>query len=193
MNRSMEKFCKTCDVCQKTKVDCTKKMGALRPSHIPSQPFEMVSLDLITRLPPSGQEQYMAVLVIVDKLTKFTLFIPMYDSPTQEGFAKLFIEKVAHVYGMPHRIIADRDKRWATGFWKSVVALHGPKMALSSSHHPQTDGQMEILNATIEQMLQAYVHKDQASWSDWLSVRRPVHAERGKCATRGLNRCVNHT
>jgi len=193
MNRSTEKFCKTCDVCQKTKVNCTKKMGALRPSHIPSQPFEMVSLDLITRLPPSGQEQYMAVLVIVDKLTKFTLFIPMHDSPTQEGFAKLFIEKVAHVYGMPHRIIADRDKRWATGFWKSVVALHGPKMALSSSHHPQTDGQMEILNATIEQMLQAYVHKDQASWSDWLSVRRPVHAERGKCATRGLNRCVNHT
>jgi len=112
----------------------------------------------------------MAVLVIMDKLTKFALFIPTHDLLTQEDFAKLFVERVVHVYGMPHRIIVDRDKCWATGFWKSVVALHGSKMALSSSHHPQMDGQMEILNATIEQMLQAYVHKDQALWSDWLLV-----------------------
>ena len=170
MNRSTEKFCETCDVCQKTKVDRTKRMGALRPSHIPSRPFETVSLDLITGLPPSGQEQYTAILVIVDKLTKFALFIPTHDTLTQEGFARLFVERIVHVYGMPRRIIADRDKRWATGFWKSVVALHGAKMALSSSHHPQTDGQTEILNATIEQMLRAYVSKDRSSWSDWLSV-----------------------
>ena len=128
-------------------------MGALRPSHVPSRPFETVSLDLITGLPPSGKEQYTAILVIVDKLIKFALFIPTFNTLTQEGFAKLFVEKVVHLYGMPRRIIADRDKRWATGFWKSVVVLHGSKMALSSSHHPQTDGQTEILNATIEQML----------------------------------------
>ena len=170
MNRDTEKFCETCDVCQKTKINRTKKMGALRPSHIPSRPFETVSLDLITGLPPSGEERYTAVLVIVDKLTKFGLFIPTHDTLTQEGFARLFVEKVVHVYGMPHRIIADRDKRWATDFWKTVVALHGSKMALSSSHHPQTDGQTEILNATIEQMLRAYVSKDRSSWAAWLSV-----------------------
>ena len=170
MNRDTEKFCKTCDVCQKTKINRTKKMGALRPSHIPSHHFETVSLDLITGLPPSGEEQYTAVLVIIDKLTKFGLFIPTHNTLTQEGFVKLFVEKVVHVYGMPHRIIADRDKRWATDFWKTVVALHGSKMALSSSHHPQTDGQTEILNATIEQMLRAYVSKDRSSWAAWLSV-----------------------
>ena len=170
MNRNTERFCETCDVCQKTKVNRTKKMGTLRPSHIPSRPFETVSLDLITGLPPSGEERYTAVLVIVDKLTKFGLFIPTHDTLTQEGFAKLFVEKVVHVYGMPHRIIADRDRRWATDFWKTVVALHGSKMALSSSHHPQTDGQTEILNATIEQMLRAYVSRDRSAWSAWLSV-----------------------
>ena len=170
MNRSMERFCETCDVCQKTKVDRTKKMGALRPSHIPSRPFETISLDLITGLPPSGDERYTAILVIVDKLTKFALFIPTHDTLSQEGFAKVFVERVVHVYGMPHRIIADRDRRWASGFWKSVVALHGSKMALSSSHHPQTDGQTEILNAFIEQMLRAYVSKDRSKWSDWLSI-----------------------
>ena len=78
-------------------------------------------------LPPLGEERYTAVLVIVDKLTKFGLFIPTHDTLMQEGFAKLFIERVVHIYRMPHRIIADRDKRWATGFWKTVVAYMAPK------------------------------------------------------------------
>lgn len=170
MNQTTERFCETCDICQKTKIDHTKKMGALRPSHIPSRPFETVSLDLITGLPPLSQEKYTVVLVIVDKLTKFGLFIPTHDTLTQEGFAKLFVERVVHMYGMPHRIIADRDQRWATDFWKTMVALHGSKMALSSSHHPQTDGQTEILNAMIEQMLRAYVTQDRSSWVKWLSI-----------------------
>ena len=170
MNHATERFCETCDVCQKSKINQTKKMGALHPSHIPSCPFETVSLDLITELPSSGEEKYTAVLVIVDKLTKFSLFIPTHDTLTQEGFARLFVERVVHIYRMSHRIIADRDKQWVTGFWKTVVALHGSKMALFSSHHPQTDGQTEILNATIEQMLRAYVSKDCSSWAAWLSV-----------------------
>ena len=110
MNRDTERFCETCDVCQKMKINRSKKMGALCPSHIPSCPFETVSLDLITGLPSSGEEKHTAVLVIVDKLTKFGLFIPTHDTLTQEGFTRLFVERVVHVYGMLHRIIAGRDR-----------------------------------------------------------------------------------
>lgn len=85
-------------------------MGALCPSHIPFRPFETMSLDLITGLPPLREERYMAVLVVVDKLMKFGLFIPMHVTLTQEDFMRLFIKKVVHVYGMPHRIMADWDK-----------------------------------------------------------------------------------
>jgi hypothetical protein len=62
------------------------------------------------------------------------------------------VEKIVNVFGMPERIISDRDKRWATAFWRSVTLQYGSVLALSSAHHPQTDGQTEILNATIEQM-----------------------------------------
>ncbi|KAF4619214.1 hypothetical protein D9613_005608 [Agrocybe pediades] len=163
-------FASTCDVCQKIKTDHRKKTGALRPAHIPARPFETVSLDLITGLPPSGKEKFTAVLVIVDKLTKFAIIVPTHDKLDREGFAKIFVERVANIFGLPSRIIADRDKRWATDFWKSVVANYGGVMALSSSHHPQTDGQTEILNATIEQMLRAYVAGRRNEWSTWLSV-----------------------
>jgi hypothetical protein len=170
MLKDAVEFCSSCDVCQKIKVDHHKKMGALRPSHIPARPFATVSLDLITGLPPLGSEKFTAVLVIVDKLMKFAIIIPTHDTLDQDGFAKLFVERVANVYGLPDRIIADRDKRWATDFWKSVMASYGGVMALSSSHHPQTDGQTEVLNATIEQMLRAYVAGRRDSWSSWISV-----------------------
>lgn len=170
LEKDAELFCQTCDVCQKVKVDHRKKMGPLRPAHIPSRPFATVSMDLITGLPPSGPERYTAVLVIVDKLTKFAIIVPTYNQLDQEGFAKLFVERVVNVFGLPERIISDRDPRWATDFWKSVVKHYGGAMAISSSHHPQTDGQTEILNATLEQMLRAYVAENRASWSQWLSV-----------------------
>lgn len=128
--KDANEFADTCNICQKIKADHRKKMGALRPAHIPTRPFATVSLDLITGLPPSGEETYTAVLVIVCKLTKFAIIIPTHDTLDREGFAKLFTERVANVFGLLDRIIADRDKRWATNFWKSVVAQYGSVMAL---------------------------------------------------------------
>jgi hypothetical protein len=160
MARDVDEFVTTCDVCQKVKVDRRKEVGALRPPHIPRRPFETVSLDVITGLPESGEEKFTAILVIVDKLTKFTTVIPTHNELDQKGFAKFFVERIANVFGLPEHIIADRDKRWTSAFWKSVVSRYGSVMALSSSHHPQTDGQTEVLNALIEQMLQVYIATD---------------------------------
>jgi hypothetical protein len=140
MSCDADLFCKGCDVCQKIMEDRTAPMGGLQPSHIPARPFATVSLDLITGLLPSGPEKYTAILVIVEKLTKYALIIPTHNGLSQEGFTRFFMERVANVYGMPERIVADRDKRWATVFWRSVINYYGADMVLSSSHHPQTDG-----------------------------------------------------
>lgn len=107
MEKDAEKYCRTCDVFQKIKADHQKKVGALRPAYIPSQPFKTVSMDLITSLPLSGEERYTAVLVIVDKLTKFATIIPTYNQLDQDGFAKIFVERIINVYGMPLRIMSD--------------------------------------------------------------------------------------
>jgi len=160
MRKDAQDFADTCDICQKIKEDRRGKMGGLRPAHVPARPFATISMDLITGLPKSGREGYDAVLVFVDKLTRFGLFIPTFTNLTQEGFAKHFVDYVVNKHGMPERIIADRDRRWATAFWKSVVLQYGSLMALSSAHHPQTDGQTEILNATIEQMYVRRVRPD---------------------------------
>lgn len=163
-------YMKSCNTCQKIKVNRHAQASSLRPAHIPGRPFLTVSLDLITGLPPSGEEGFTAIFSVVDKLMKFAIFLPTHNTMSQEKFADLFVECVANIYRLPERIIADRDKHWSTAFWKSVVSNYGSVMALSSSHHPQTDGQTEILNATIEQMLRAYIANDHASWPQWLSM-----------------------
>jgi hypothetical protein len=82
----VEVYAATCDICQKVKADHRAHAGGLHLAHISARPFETVSLDLITGLPSSGSECYTAILVIVDKLTKFAVVIPTYNTLTQEGF-----------------------------------------------------------------------------------------------------------
>lgn len=168
MAQDTDRYARTCNTCQKTKIDRSGLEGGLRPAHIPAQPFATVSLDLITGLPPSGVANYTAVMVIVDKLTKYALFIPTHNELSAKDFAHTFVERVIHVYGPPERIIADCDPCWVSAFWQSVVQQYGAFMTLSLSHHPQTDGQTEVLNTTLEQMLRAYVKGDESSWAIWL-------------------------
>jgi hypothetical protein len=100
-----------------------------------------MTLDLITSLPLS--DDFDAVMVIVDKLTKFALYIPTSGTMNQRDFVKLFVMRVARRYGMLVGMVTDRDPRWAQTFWESVANGLGLELMLSTLHHPQTDGQSE--------------------------------------------------
>jgi Chromo (CHRromatin Organisation MOdifier) domain len=166
-------YIKTCDVCQKIKTDKWGLIGKLRPHAIPLLPFEVVMLDLITGLPKS--EGYDAVLVIVDKLTKFVQYIPTSSNLKQEGFAKLFIQHIVLRYGLPRQMIVDRDARWSQSFWVSITKHLDLDLLLSTSHHPQTDRQMEKANDTLEVALHAYTVGNCSSWAQWLGMLTMAH------------------
>ena len=166
-------FTKTCDVCQKIKPDKRGPNGRLFPHSIPLLPFEVVSLDLITGLPKS--EGYNAVLVIVDKLTKYVQYIPTTWNLKQDGFAKLFLSHVVYKFGIPRQMISDRDAHWAKAFWASVAKHLGLGLLLSTSHHPQTDGQTEKANDTLEVALRAYEAGDRSKWANWLGPLAAAH------------------
>ncbi|RDB26459.1 Transposon Ty3-G Gag-Pol polyprotein [Hypsizygus marmoreus] len=168
MKRDILAYCKMCDVCQKTKPSNFKCYGVLIPNPIPSQPYESVSLDLIVNLPWS--EDSNAILVVVDRMTKHAQFIPTTTGLTANGFGELFVKHFATRFGLPASIITNRDPRWTSDFWKAIASAWKTKMALSSSHHPQHDGQTEIVNKSIETMLRAYVSEDKHSWATWLHL-----------------------
>jgi hypothetical protein len=161
-------FCMSCDICQKIKNSNFKRFGYLIPNPIPSRPYESISMDFIVDLPWS--EEYNTVLVIVCRLTKHAQFILTTTGLDAEGFAKLFVKFVVCRFGLPTSIISDRDPRWTSDFWKAVVKFLKTRMALSSSHHPQHDGQTEIVNKQLEVMLRAYTAGAWDSWAEWLHL-----------------------
>ena len=168
MSRDIKSFVDTCDVCQKTKPQRHTPIGLLQPIPIPSQPFEVVSMDFIPELPVSNG--FDNVLVIVDKLTKYAIFIPTTVKINEIDSARLFFKHVITKFGIPRQIISDRDTRWRGDFWKEICRLMGMKRSLTTSYHPQADGQTEVMNQALEISIRAYVGPERDDWSDLLDV-----------------------
>lgn len=110
MSRDIKIFVNTCDICQKTKPRRHGPVGLLQPIPIPTQPFEVVSMDFIPELPISNG--FNNILVIVDKLTKYAIVIPTTTRVTEEETAKLFFKHIISKFRIPRQVISDRDTQW---------------------------------------------------------------------------------
>lgn len=119
---------------------------------------------------PTTEAKYDNIWVIVDKLTKYAYFIPFLSTATSEQLAFAFIREVFSRHGLPEQIISDRDKLFTSKFWTSLMKRLGTKQKLSTTAHPQTDGQTERLNQTLEQYLRGYVNFQQDNWVELLPL-----------------------
>ena len=95
--------------------------------------------------------------VVVDRLTKFAHFFSISSDYYTAQVAKLFFREVFRLHGLPKTIVSDRDIRFTGAFWQELFRLVGTKLATSTSYHPQSDGQTEIVNKWIEGYLRNYV------------------------------------
>ena len=120
-------------------------------------------MDFITELPVSeGCDQ---LWVIIDRFTKMAHFLPLQkEGKTAADLAVIFTREVWRFHGLPTDIISDRDSRFTSEFWKEFLQLSGIRPRKSTAFHPQTDGQTEWLNQTIEAYLRAFVGKEQDDW-----------------------------
>ncbi|GJW11517.1 putative reverse transcriptase domain-containing protein [Tanacetum coccineum] len=111
-----------------------------------------ITMDFVTKLPKSSQG-YDTIWVIVDRLTKSAIFIPMKETDPLEKLARLYLKEVVTRHGIPVSIICDRDPRFASNFWRSLQKALGTSLDMSTAYHPQTDGQSERTIQTLEDML----------------------------------------
>jgi hypothetical protein len=118
---------------------------------IPAIPFEDISLNLITGLPKSLDKD--AILIVVDKLTKYTHFIAMTMEVTALEVASLLFKRIVKHFGLPTDLIGNCNPRWTSTVWKVLAQMFGTQLALSMSKHPQMDGQTEVMNQHLETML----------------------------------------
>ncbi|KAJ9508757.1 hypothetical protein QJQ45_028059 [Haematococcus lacustris] len=170
VSEDVRHYVRNCHSCQVNKASSLKPAGKLQPLPIPLRAWDSVSMDLIVKLPASGPQKYDSILVFVDRLTKMVHLVKTWESITAPQYAKLFIEHVFRLHGMPRDVISDRGPQFKNHFWAEVAKLLRVQVNLSSAYHPQTDGQTERMNRVVEEMLRHYIRPDQRDWADHLPL-----------------------
>jgi hypothetical protein len=169
MDEEIMRYVVSCDECQRNKPSNQAPIGTLQPLPIPDRPWQWVSMDLITQLPRS-KKGHDAILVMVCKLTKMVHYAATKSNVTAPQVAHLFLQEVVRHHGLPSAILSDRDARFTGKFWQELWSALGTKLTMSTAFHPQTDGQTERANRTLEEMLRAYVNFQQDDWDEHLVV-----------------------
>jgi hypothetical protein len=169
MKKTIHDYVTSCHACQMVKPSHQRTPGLLQPLPIPSMPWESISMDLITSLPPTAN-RHDAIFTIVDRFSKMCHFIPTTSNVDAPGLASLFITHIMKLHGLPKSIISDRDPRFTGHFWKALHSSLGTHLSFSTAYHPQTDGQSERANRTIEQMLRPFVQSNQQAWDEFLPL-----------------------
>lgn len=108
--------------------------------------------------------------MVVDSFTKYGHFIPLHHPFTAPAVAKLFMNNVYRLHGLPSAIVSYRDRIFTSKFWSETFRLAGVSLRLSSSYHPQFDGQTECLNQTMETFLRCFANSCPSKWIDWLPL-----------------------
>jgi hypothetical protein len=127
-------------------------------------------MEFITTFPVT-KENHDAVVVIVDKLFKLVIFIPTRTDMDTVETAKKFFNHWYRWFGLPTKIISNRDGRFISRFWKEIFRLTQTRMAMSTSYHPQTDGQTEKAKRTLDEMIRHRIYYQQNNWTTCTSSR----------------------
>ncbi|TXT11509.1 uncharacterized protein COLE_01919 [Cutaneotrichosporon oleaginosum] len=183
MRRAVNAYVASCDSCQKAKPANTAPTGMLQPMPIPPTRWDTVTMDFAVKLPVSNS--FDAILVVVDKLTKRVHLCPTTDNATASDIAKVFIRDVVRLHGLPRNIISDRDSRFTSAFWRAITKALGVRLLMSTSFHPQTDGQTERQIRTLKEALRHFVNTRQNNWAELLPLleiafNNSVQASTGK-------------
>jgi len=176
ITRSVRDYCQSCDICQLRKPRKHRPYGELQSLPIPSRPYQELTMDFITGLPPTclrNGEEVDAILMIVDRFTKMMHCFAVAKTITSQELAELFHTEIeCRRGGPPDGIVSDRGSIFTSQFWSDLCYISQTKRRLSTAFHPQTDGQTERMNQTLEHYLRVFCDEEQTNWPQLLA-----HAE----------------
>ncbi|WVZ63718.1 hypothetical protein U9M48_013326 [Paspalum notatum var. saurae] len=179
MRRDIERFVSRCTTCQKAKSRLNPH-GLYIPLPVPSTPWEDLSMDFVLGLPRTKRGRD-SIFVVVDRFSKMAHFVPCHKSDDAVNIANLFFQDIVRLHGMPSTIVSDRDAKFLSHFWRTLWNKLGTKLLFSTTCHPQTDGQTEVVNRTLSTMLRAVLKKNLKMWEECLphvefAYNRAVHS-----------------
>ncbi|GJR97930.1 putative nucleotidyltransferase, ribonuclease H [Tanacetum coccineum] len=129
--------------------------------------WEDIFMDFIVGLPSSNR--FDTILVVVHRLSKYAHFLYLSHPFTTKSVAVIFCKEIVRLHGIPRSIASDRDVIFLSSFWQELFRLSQTKLQLSTSYHPQMDGQTEVLNRCLKTYLCCFAHEQTTKWSSYLA------------------------
>ena len=169
MHLDVQRFVRNCHICKRSKPSRERVQGWLRPLPPPKRRWRDVSLDYVGPLTPSTYmgNTYRYIIVVVDRLSKMRHTLPAVSMEVEEA-SNIFYRDVWKLHGLPDIFVSDRGTQFTSDFWQLMCKRLKIDARLSTGYHPETDGQTERINATMEHYLRAFVNYHQDDWAQWL-------------------------
>ena len=171
----VDNYVKGCDVCLASKAIWHKPYGDLQSLLVSTHHWKDLSMDFVMGLPiltDWKRDSYNSILVIIDRLTKMVYYKPVKVTIDAPGLAEVIINVVVRHHDCPDSIVTDRGSLFTSKFWSSLCSFLGIKPRLSIAFYPQTDGQIERQNSTMEAYLRAFVNFEQNDWARFFPMAK---------------------
>ena len=163
LHADTQSFVAACDCCARNKNVHRPPAGLLRPLPVPTRPWSHIALDFVTGLPTSdGQD---TILTIVDRFSKAVHYVPLTKLPTADEMTHLLTNHVVRLHGIPVDIVSDRGPQFTSQVWQAFCRGIGATVSLTSGYHPQSNGQAERANQSLEDTLRCYCEKNASTWA----------------------------
>ena len=162
LHKDVVGFVAACIPCNRAKADHAAPAGLLRPLPLPSRPWSCIALDFITGLPVS--RGCSVILTVVDRFSKQVHFVPLKALPSAAETARLLLQHVIRIHGIPSDVVSDRGPQFISKVWRAFCSDLGIKVSLSSGYHPQTNGQCERANQVVESTLRCLCQDRPRTW-----------------------------
>jgi transposase InsO family protein len=167
MTKEVEDYCRSCAVCSASKTSNELPAGTLRPLPIPEGVWDSIGIDFVGPLPKS-KEGHDCILVVVDRFSKMAMLRACSVRINAVQTGKLVLDMLLGLGKLPSSIVSDRDVRFTGAVWGQLWAGLGTRLKMSTAYHPQTDGQTERMNRTMQTMLRSYAERRE-DWAEWLT------------------------
>lgn len=184
MKSEVEKYVKTCKICQYVK-EKSQNTGLIVPLPIPNRPWDIVSMDFVLGIPKT-QRGNDSIFVVVDRFLKMAHFIPCYKTNDASHIANLFFKEFVRLHGFPKSIFSDRDSKFVGHLWRTLRKKLGTKLSFSSAYHPKTDGQTEVVNSNLGNLLRSLIAEKPKQWDQVLAQAEYAYND-------SLNRCTRQS
>jgi hypothetical protein len=134
MKAVVHDYVHACIVCQQAKSERVKSTGLLQPLPVPIESWQIVTMDFFEGLPQSDNAN--CIFLVVDRFTKFGHFITLKHPYSATLVAKIFMEQIYKLHGLPSSIVSDIDPIFTSHFWRELFSLAQVTLRMSTTYHP---------------------------------------------------------